>query len=162
MKNTLSLELGTSLIKEFSSDFPFESYSAFITNHITYEGFVAVAGFLYPEIINYQGYILLADNFKLGGSKLESHYGNDKKTIEREYNMFCVSDYWFQSIENESNEKKYFEIPNLSWQKKIAEIILYFWSRRVTELFPDIEFDFELHENGLFYEDGLCLTFSQK
>lgn len=29
-------------------------------------------------------------------------------------------------------------------------------------LFPDKEFDFTLSENGLFDENGICITFSQR
>lgn len=45
---------------------------------------------------------------------------------------------------------------------QFAKVIKCFWGIYLQSLFPDKSFDIELSENGLFDEDGICLTFSQR
>jgi len=44
---------------------------------------------------------------------------------------------------------------------KFAQTLKTFWLARLKELFPERKFVFEISEDGLLEEDGVCITFCE-
>jgi hypothetical protein len=157
--------ISLNIIDEFETGFPFKSFFAYVSSNLTIEGFFAVAGMLCPDFIELEGHILLAENINALEDNLSSPFGNDKKTIERYINLFSTQEFTFRPVimpQGSNSESFVVEIPNEQYQLKLVQILNFFWQRRLKELFPNKEFDFEITKEGLFDEDGICLTFSEK
>ncbi|GGG59940.1 hypothetical protein [Hymenobacter glacieicola] len=140
--------------EDIPCEYPVKSFFNYIANNVKIEDFISVAGFLMPDIVQVDGLILLAENYKIINDNLKNKLNNDNKQIERYVNLFCVSDFYLLA----ANELSF----NHDWQLKQGEIIVKFWKMRLNEIFPELKFDFELSATGLFDEDGICITFSQR
>lgn len=85
---------------------------------------------------------------------INTRYGSDIKTLERYVNLFCISDFYLMAADDASQDEFLLH--------QFANVIKHFWEMYLQNQYPDKLFDIELSENGLFDEDGICLTFSQK
>lgn len=153
------------IIDEFETGFPFKSFFAYVSNNSTIESFFAAAGMLCPDFIELEDHILLAENTSTLKGKLLSPFGNDRKTVERYTNLFCAGEFYFRPTVTppELNSENFVvEVPNEQYQLKLVQMLMFFWQRRLKELFPTKDFEFEIALEGLYDEDGICLTFSQK
>lgn len=147
MKKINSL-VGVEFLSKFPSGFPDEiGYIGYISNLVNLEQFLACAAFLSPDFIEHRGSIFLARNV----NNLSTRFGCDKKAVEQYNNMICLSDL-FQSKEGAYDDELIV---------KAGEVLMYYWKSRLEYAFPDKKFAFLLKE-GLFDEDGLCITFFEE
>ena len=154
MEKELKSNIDIDLMDKFPSQYPNKSYFNYVSNQVSLEGFIAVSGMLLPDIIELDGHVFLKENYPSLGGNLSSRFGNDRKTLERYVNLLCLSDFYLLAADEASDDEY--------WLLKQGEIIRYFWKQRLNELYPEKEFEFELTRDGLFDEDGVCVTFSQK
>lgn len=150
----LKSSIDIDLIEKFPSQYPNRSYFNYVSNQVGLEGFIAVSGMLSPDITEVNEHVFLKENYPSLNGNLSSRFGNDRKTLERYVNLLCLSDFYLMAADEASDDE--------FWLLKQGEIIKYFWKLHLKELYPKKEFEFELTNNGLFDEDGVCLTFSQK
>jgi hypothetical protein len=148
-KSSIALEL----IDRFQSGYPNKSYFNYVANNVTIEKVIAVAGLLAPDIIEVDGKIFIKENYPMLKGRLNCRFGNDKKTLERYVNLFCLSDFFMIAADEMSSQE--------FWLGELSIVIKLFWSRHLKEHFPTKVFDFEIHKDGLFDESGLCITFSE-
>ena len=152
MKKELKIDID--LMDKFPSQYPNKSYSNYVANKVGLEGFIAVTGMLLPEIIETEGCIFLKENIPMLNGNLKTRFGNDRKTLERYVNLLCLSDFYLLAADEASINEF------LLLQQ--AEIIKYFWHTHLNNLYPNKLFEFEILNDGLYDEDGICITFSQK
>ena len=154
MEREIKSFINIDVIEKFPSQYPNKSFFNYVSNHVGVEGFLSVAGVLAPDLINKDGGIFISENLPMLKGSMTTRFGDDTKTLERYVNLFCVSDFYLMAADEASQD----EVLLL----KFANVIKYFWTMYLRTLFPDKEFDVELSEQGLFDEDGICITFSQK
>lgn len=142
------------LIDKFPSQYPNKSFFNYVSNQVGVEGFLSVAGVLAPSLIEKDGGIFIAENLPMLNGNMNTRFGNDIKTLERYVNLFCVSDFYLMAADDASQDDFLL--------LQFAKVIKHFWGMYIQNLFPEKLFDIELSEKGLFDEDGICLTFSQR
>lgn len=154
MNKVIKSFIDVDIIDRFPSQYPHKSFFNYVSNNVGIEGFLSVAGVLAPSLIEINGGIYNAENLPLLNGNISSRFGSDVKKLERYVNLFCISDFYLMANDEASN--------NEFLLLHFAKVIKYFWEMYLNNQFPDKLFDIELSENGLFDEDGICLTFSQK
>jgi hypothetical protein len=155
--------LDSDLIKHYPSGFHVDNFFDFVSNKVNIEGVLSVAGILCPDFILKDEYVFHKINYetfrKYGRN---TPYGNDRWIVEKFVNLFCLSDFFYESdgyaqtflvLPNSDNNGLYIEF---------ARVLEFYWHRRLSELFPDREFIFEISEDGILEEDGVCITFYQE
>lgn len=143
--------VSSQILSMFPSGFPEEiGYSGYVSNCVNLESVLACAAFFSPDFIEYNGAILLSSNIDNDLSKISTRFGVSKKEIEQYNNLLCLSEFFQQRVSGE------FEVDKLV--DEFAEVIIYYWKARLQFVYPTKNFEFIL-EDGLFDEDGLCLTF---
>ena len=151
MENIVTIDL----MDKFPSQYPCKSFFNYVSNLVGLEGVLSVAGLFTPELIIENNCIFLKENYPvISNNQLYKKFGNDTKTLERHVNLFCVSEFYLLAAD-EASQDEFLLL-------EFARIIQSFWQMYLNHQFPEKEFDFELHENGFFDEDGLCITFSQR
>lgn len=153
MKSKLHNLLDVKLIDSFPSKYPVKSYFNYVANNVPIESFISVAGMLAPRFIELNNSVFLEENIKIVHGNRDFRFGNEKKNIEKYVNLFCLSDFYLLA-ETESSS-------NGTLLLKMAHIIKAFWEIHLFESFPNRSFDVEIYENGIFDEDGICITFSE-
>lgn len=151
MENIVTIDL----MDRFPSQYPHKSFFNYVSNLVGLEGVLSVAGLFAPELIIENNCIFLKENYEMiAKMNLYKEYENDNKTLERYVNLLCVSEFYLLAADEAFEDEFLFH--------EFARVIMRFWQMYLQNQFPEKEFDFELHENGLFDEDGLCITFSQR
>lgn len=142
------------VIDKFPSQYPNKSFFNYVSNQVGVEGFLSVAGVLAPTLIEKDNGIFIAENLPMLSGNMNTRFGSDIKTLERYVNLFCVSDFYLMAADDASQDDFLL--------LQFAKVIKHFWDMYLQNQFPEKLFDIELSENGLFDEDGICLTFSQR
>lgn len=139
------------LIGQFPSDFPTElSLTNFVANCVGLEAVIACSALFCPEIIEIDGVIYRSENNDQKVYPNDS-YGTDKKTLEMASNVFPISQFFL--MENDKASDDYMLITVFS------EVIKYFWNIRLKSLYPNKIFEFIITDDGLYGEEGFCMTF---
>jgi hypothetical protein len=137
----------------FPSWYPYKSFINFVANFGSVESFIATAGVLMPNIIEVNGCIILKENYPYY-LDIFNVYKEDIKTIERKVNLLALTDlHHFLSKDSPIIDEALFV--------KEAQIIVVFWKQYLKSLYPNKIFEFEIGEDGLLDEFGVCITFSQ-
>jgi hypothetical protein len=143
--------VSNSLTEKFPSGYPATlSLSNYVANCVGLEGVLACAGLFCPEFIEINGAIYRNENSN-GIFTPFLKYGQDKKTLEMVNNVFCFSDFFLLAA-NEASEDEILVT-------EFANVLKHFWEQRLKELYPNRTFQFVLSEDGLYDEDGFCMTF---
>jgi len=142
------------VIDKFPSQDPNKSFFNYVSNQVGVEGFLSVAGVLAPTLIEKDNGIFIAENLPMLNGNMNTRFGSDIKTLERYVNLFCVSDFYLMAADDASQDDFLL--------LQFAKVTKHFWDMYLRNQFPEKLFDIELSENGLFDEDGICLTFSQR
>jgi hypothetical protein len=139
------------LLDTFSSGFPVENgYFGYISSCVGLEGTLACAAFFAPELIEYEGAILLASNIDNDVGNISTRFGSSKKQIEQYNNLVCLSEF-FAFSEGESTDDDLL-------MDEFGKVIVHYWTNHLKQVYPGKLFEFLLDEN-LFDEDGLCVSF---
>lgn len=155
MEKEIKSFIDIDVIDNFPSEYPKKSFFNYVSNIVGVESVLAVAGMFAPELVNEDGCIFLKENYPIIiNNNLYDKFGSDTKNLERYVNLFCVSDFYLMAADDASQ--------NDFLLLQFAKVIKCFWGMYLQSQFPDKLFDIELSENGLFDEDGICLTFSQR
>ncbi|MBG2876505.1 hypothetical protein I4902_14960 [Proteus alimentorum] len=143
--------VSNSLLKKFPSGYPTNvPLTNFVANCVDLEGVLACAGLFCPTFIEINNVIYRKDGADESFKPYEGD-GKDKKTLEMTNNNFCLSEFFLMAA-NEASE-------SVELMFKFSIVLEYFWRQRLKELFPEKKFEFIHSENGLFDEDGFCITF---
>ncbi|MER5082537.1 hypothetical protein [Providencia stuartii] len=140
-----------SLLTQFPSCYPANvPLTNFVANCVDLEGVLACASLFCPTFIEIDNVIYRKDGTDKPFKPFEGD-GKDKKTLEMTNNNFCLSEFFLMAA-SEASE-------NVELMTKFSSVLEYFWRQRLKELFSEKEFEFIHSENGLFDEDGICMTF---
>lgn len=153
MEKEIKSFVDVNLIDRFPSRYPNKSFLNYVSNQVGLEGVLAVAGFLAPDLIEKEGGIFLSENFPMLNAGIRTRFGNEVKALERYVNLLCLSDFYLMAADEASQDE--------SLLLELGRIITRFWEMYLTATFPEKRFDIELSNQGLFDEDGICITFSQ-
>lgn len=154
MKKEIKSFVDINLMDMFPSGYPNKNFFNYVSNKVGLEGFLAVSGILMPDLVENNGCIFLAENYPVLNDGFNCRFGNDTKTLERYVNLFCLSDFYLLSADEAA-----FDSTLLLNQ---ANIIKQFWTLYFEHKFPDRKFVVEVFQNGLYDEDGICITFWQE
>ena len=139
------------LIKQFPTDFPIElSLTNFVANCVGLEAVLACSALFCPEIIEIDGVIYRSENNDQKVYPNDS-YGTDKKTLEMASNVFPISQFFLMEDDKASDDYMLITV--------FSEVIKYFWNIRLKSLYPNKKFEFIITDDGLYDEDGFCMTF---
>lgn len=141
----------SSILSRFPSGFPEENgYSGYVSNCVGLEGVLACAALFSPEFVEHDGAILLSSNVEHAVANISARFGSSKKEIEQYNNLVCLSEFFLQGGDEACEDD---ELMN-----KFGNTLIYYWKARLEFVFPTKSFEFLLKQ-GLFDEDGLCITF---
>ena len=151
----------------FSSATVNEDFFLYVSNKVTLEHALAVIGILTPIFFEKDGCVFWENSVTKQYKKGENTYyfdGKNRKEIERYCNIF-VSAGLFQKWEEKydqsiPDEERYKNDIRLSLA--FAQAIEKYWRIALKDCFPNKNFEFEISENGIEDEEGVCLTFWQK
>ncbi len=139
------------LIKQFPTDFPIElSLTNFVANCVGLEAVLACSALFCPEIIEIDGVIYRSENNDQKVYPNDS-YGTDKKTLEMASNVFPISQFFLMEDDKASDDYMLITV--------FSEVIKYFWNIRLKSLYPNKKFEFIITDDGLYGEEGFCMTF---
>ncbi len=139
------------LIKQFPTDFPIElSLTNFVANCVGLEAVLACSALFCPEIIEIDGVIYRSENNDQKVYPNDS-YGTDKKTLEMASNVFPISQFFLMEDDKASDDYMLITV--------FSEVIKYFWNIRLKSLYPNKTFEFIITDDGLYGEEGFCMTF---
>lgn len=137
----------------FSDYINIDNYS-YIGNKLSLVDIMSIFKLISPTLININGNIYLKEHFDGYSQDENNRFDNSPKGKEKYINNFAITDLFYFSNDQKSRDKEL--------QITLGEKILMFWKIRLTDLFPNIEFEFILSENGLYDESDVCITFCQK
>ncbi|MBP2618390.1 hypothetical protein [Chryseobacterium jejuense] len=126
---------------------------AYIGHTLTIEQIVFVMKAMSPDFIEINSNIYLHSNFNGYGEEDGNRFDNTPQGKEKYINNISISDVFYFSEDTKSHKSEA--------QKELGLYMLEFWKMRLYHLFPDKKFDFILSENGLYDENGICITFCQ-
>lgn len=139
------------LIGRFPTSYPLNaSLPNFVANCVGLESILACAGLFCPEIIEIDGAIYRSENNNQKFSPYEG-YGKDKKTLEMVNNTFPISDFFLMATDEACEDE--------ILMTEFSEVLKYFWGIRLKSLYPNKTFEFIITDDGLYDEDGFCMTF---
>ncbi|HGM9747745.1 TPA: hypothetical protein ACKRC4_001913 [Proteus mirabilis] len=139
------------LIKQFPTDFPIElSLTNFVANCVGLEAVLACSALFCPEIIEIDGVIYRSENNDQKVYPNDS-YGTDKKTLEMASNVFPISQFFLMEDDKASDDYMLITV--------FSEVIKYFWNIKLKSLYPNKKFEFIITDDGLYDEEGFCMTF---
>jgi hypothetical protein len=153
MEKKIQSYVNTDLIDKFPSQYPNKSFFNYVANKVGLEGFLSVAGILAPSLTEKDNGIFLTENISMLNEQMTTRFGSDIQTVERYVNLFCVSDFYLMASDEASCDQFLL--------LEFANVIQRSWQIYLQSIFPTKRFNVELSENGLFDEDGICITFSQ-
>lgn len=111
------------------------------------ESALALAKFFYPEVIDRDGFFLLADNFS--EQKFQSwrtECKDDKNCVEKMMNLYEIKDFFhINSPESESNHEQI---------RALGEVLKLFWSLSFKDRFPERVISVKIIEE----DSGLYIT----
>ncbi|HGM9961314.1 TPA: hypothetical protein ACKREV_000879 [Providencia stuartii] len=140
------------LIAIFPTPFPLDySLPNFVSNCVGLESILACAGLFCPEIIEIDGVIYRCEN---NNRKIEPYdgYGKDKRTLEMVNNVFSFNDFFLSTITDAASD-------NEVLMTEFSNVLKYFWGIRLKSLYPNKTFEFIITDDGLYGEEGFCMTF---
>ncbi|AVE43905.1 hypothetical protein KDV41_15290 [Providencia stuartii] len=140
------------LIAIFPTPFPLDySLPNFVSNCVGLESILACAGLFCPEIIEIDGVIYRCEN---NNGKIEPYdgYGKDKRTLEMVNNVFSFNDFFLSTITDAASD-------NEVLMTEFSNVLKYFWGIRLKSLYPNKTFEFIITDDGLYGEEGFCMTF---
>lgn len=140
------------LIAIFPTPFPLDySLPNFVWNCVGLESILACAGLFCPEIIEIDGVIYRCEN---NNGKIEPYdgYGKDKRTLEMVNNVFSFNDFFLSTISDAASD-------NEVLMTEFSNVLKYFWGIRLKSLYPNKTFEFIITDDGLYGEEGFCMTF---
>ncbi len=139
------------LIKQFPTDFPIElSLTNFVANCVGLEAVLACSALFCPEIIEIDGVIYRSENNDQKVYPNDS-YGTDKKTLEMASNVFPISQFFLMEDDKASDDYMLITV--------FSEVIKYFWNIKLKSLYPNKKFEIIITDDGLYDEEGFCMTF---
>ncbi len=151
MKNYPSI-VSNDLIAIFPTPFPLNySLPNFVSNCVGLEAVLACAGLFCPEIIEIDGAIYRCENNDGKMTPYEG-YGKDKKTLEKVNNVFSFNDFFLSTTEDAACSREVL-------MTEFSEVLKYFWGIRLKSLYPNKTFAFIITDDGLYGEEGFCMTF---
>ncbi len=152
--------ISADITEKFPSGFCVEDLFDYVSNKVNIEGILSVAGILCPDFIIEDNYVLLGSNYSTYlRFKGNMPFGNDKISIERFVNNLSLSDFFY---EKNSDNEVFLILPSeedIFLYVKFAYVLKFFWERRLKEIFPEKIFCFEISDDGILDEDGVCITF---
>lgn len=140
------------LIAIFPTPFPLDySLPNFVSNCVGLESILTCAGLFCPEIIEIDGVIYRCEN---NNGKIEPYdgYGKDKRTLEMVNNVFSFNDSFLSTITDAASD-------NEVLMTEFSNVLKYFWGIRLKSLYPNKTFEFIITDDGLYGEEGFCMTF---
>ncbi|CAR42441.1 TPA: hypothetical protein SLE41_003620 [Proteus mirabilis] len=151
MKNYPSI-VSNDLIAIFPTPFPLNySLPNLVSNCVGLEAVLAYAGLFCPEIIEIDGAIYRCENNDGKMTPYEG-YGKDKKTLEKVNNVFSFNDFFLSTTEDAACSSEVL-------MTEFSEVLKYFWGIRLKSLYPNKTFEFIITDDGLYGEEGFCMTF---
>ncbi|MGI3427964.1 hypothetical protein [Providencia stuartii] len=123
----------------------------FVSNCVGLESILACAGLFCPEIIEIDGVVYRCEN---NNGKIEPYdgYGKDKRTLEMVNNVFSFNDFFLSTITDAASD-------NEVLMTEFSNVLKYFWGIRLKSLYPNKTFEFIITDDGLYGEEGFCMTF---
>lgn len=151
----------------YSDSFGIDDFFLYVSCKVTIEHALSVIGILTPKFFEIEGRIFWENSQSLDEmTKLEKEKSKkieDIKKDERYGNIFAI-DNFFQKWEETSDAS----ISQVERDKRDIKILLEFakqiekyWRLALADCFPEKKFFFEISENGILSEIGVCLTFWQ-
>ncbi|WP_395371302.1 hypothetical protein [Komagataeibacter diospyri] len=148
----------------FSDPFPFNDFFLYVSNNVTLEQTIGVLGILSPAFFEADGCIFWENIESIGYKEGRKGFiANKRLDKERYFNLFCVEDF-FQKYEEVNNLEETEEEGGIKYKElKIifARQIEKYWRLSLRDCYPEKKFEFEISGNGIWPEDGVCLTFWQ-
>ena len=147
--------LDPALMTLFPSGTAAPTFPEWVANHAGLEQVLGVAGMLSPTFHDVQGIVVwdkhVAD--RLRGVELGTPFGNDRKTVERYFNTLNLAEFFLMAADEAVDSDELLAA--------FGKVLEHFWTMALAIQFPERKFVFE-QANGLFEEEGPCLTFCQR
>lgn len=174
--------INPALVDKIKDDVGFwEGYFNYVSNFVPVKAFFAVAGLLFPKVYEVDDYIFFREYCSISKENLKlMELKQDKETVEKRNNLFCCSDIRFGSelnlipdnyfnINESANALSYWKDGSIlvdgiahGNEYEFALMLEHAWSAHLSKLYPNKEFVFTISKDGMYGEDGVCITFCQK
>ena len=127
-------------------------FTSYIFNNLSVKDILSIMLILNPDFIEIDNKIYIYNNYLDYDQNDYNRFEQSNNGKEKYINNICITDLFFLK------EDYYNKEVLLILGKKILE----FWKLKLNSDFQNIKFDFFIYEEGVYDENGVCITFCQK